>query len=773
MDGALRVEAAQGLELAPDAEGDWRLAWGFPDWLGPIALRVEHAGKEWVGRAGSADAVAHPVSGEDALGAYRGVALTWDSLPLPLAASVRAYRDRPLLVFRCEALEAIAGLATGRLARPSVAWPWARPGERASDGLPGGARAFGHQYTEFGLPSFSGPDLAGFFLLGERPAVVEPLFLLAPDASGERCLLLVPQDAFHDQVIAVPRGAARAAEGLRWGWHGDLDAVPAGFASELAVWAGPGPRRLLETWAAHQRERHGTRRLSRYADDAVGRLSYWTDNGAAYWYRSEPGLDLPTTLERTLTSLREERVPVRAVELDSWFYPHHVLRPLNAPEIDVPPTGCIAWEPRADALPQGVHGLRSRMGDPPLILHGRHFSSESPYFALHEGWLDGDRAHPAGPELWDALLGQAAGWGAIQYEQDWLVESFLGVRGLRERPGRARAWQEGLDAAAGEHGLTLLWCMATPADFFQTVTLRNLAAIRTSGDYRYVIGNASLWCWFLYGNALARALGLFPFKDVFLSSPEGADRDGDPCAEAEAMLAALSAGPVGIGDRLGRTRRDIVLRTCRADGLLVKPDLPIAPLERCYRGHPHLEPIPLVGETRSRHPAGTWSYVASLHAWRGEEPLRFRVDFSELGDSAPAGEVVAYDWRTGAFQRCPADGGLELELAPRDWNLRVLCPVLPGGIALFGDPSKYACAGDRRLRGIRSVAGGVELDVLGAPGEVVELRGWSRGPVAGVRLQPPQAAEALGLERDAASGGFQLRVDAGARGWARIRIEAR
>ena len=32
---------------------------------------------------------------------------------------------------------------------------------------------------------------------------------------------------------------------------------------------------------------------------------------------------------------------------------------------------------------------------------------------------------------------QAAAWGAVTYEQDWLVESFLGVRGLREAPGRA------------------------------------------------------------------------------------------------------------------------------------------------------------------------------------------------------------------------------------------------------------------------------------------------------------------------------------------------
>ena len=180
--------------------------------------------------------------------------------------------------------------------------------------------------------------------------------------------------------------------------------------------------------------------------------------------------------------------------------------------------------------------------------------------------------------LFDHLLGRAATWGAITYEQDWMVESFLGVRGLRAAAGRARAWQEQLDRAAAAHGLTLQWCMSTPADFLQTLTLRRLTSIRTSGDYRYLFDNGLNWVWFLHTNALARALGLNAFKDVFLS-----DRAAEPYAEIEALLAALSTGPVGIGDRIGRADRALVLRTCREDGMLVKPDAPLAALDDCFR----------------------------------------------------------------------------------------------------------------------------------------------------------------------------------------------
>ncbi|UCE85513.1 MAG: hypothetical protein JSU66_14410, partial [Deltaproteobacteria bacterium] len=672
--------------------------------------------------------------GEDDLGAFRGVRIAWSGSPLAIRTSVRAYRERALVVFRSEADGDLADLATGTFAEPSVAWPWLAPAARA-DGPPAGTRGFGHQYTEFGLPTFSDASLASFFLLPIRPPVVEPLWLIAPDGAS---LLLAPLDRFHEQVIAVPERPERASDGVRCGWHGDLEAVPRGFASELALLAGDGPRRVLEAWGTLVRRRHATQRPSRYHDDHLARLSYWTDNGAAYWYRSEPDCDVPTTLERVARGLREQGVPVRAFQLDSWFYRHAVTRPINTDESQVvPPTGLVAWEARADCLPDGIADLRRRLGDPPLILHTRHFASASPYFELHEAWTDGERAHPRTAALCATRVSQSADWGAVTYEQDWLIECFLGVRGLRARPDRARDWQEGLDRAAGAHGLSLQWCMPSPADLFQTVTLRNVASVRTSGDYRYAVPNQALWAWFLYTNALARALRLHPFKDVFFSRRDGRGWDGDPHAEVEALLAALSSGPVGIGDRAGRSDPDVILRTCRADGVLVKPDVPIAALERCFHGHVHLEPTPLVGETHSAHPAGRWHYVVGLHAWRETRPIPYRFALADLGDLRPAGPVIAWDWRRGRCERLEPDGGFEVELAHGDWDYRVLCPLLPGDLTLFGDVTRYATAGDRRLRGIRSVRRGLALDVLGAPGERVELRGWSARPLAAVRLRTP------------------------------------
>ncbi|MGH0029703.1 MAG: hypothetical protein ACQGVC_07925 [Myxococcota bacterium] len=751
-----RLEAGDGLALVWDDTGA-RLTWGHADWLGPLGLA-------WGRAEQGLPEDATPFEGRDDLGDYRGLVLTWSLAGAP-RTTLRAYRDRPLLVFRMEAEQPMQGLSHGRIDDPIAAWPHFDAARRRAGGLPADATGYGHAYTEFALPTFASPDLTDFMLLPMRPAIVEPLFL----RTAERTLLLAPLDAFHDQVIAVPRGADEASRGVRCGWHGDLDQVPAGFASEVAVWGGPGVRALLEDYGRFLRTRHHTRRPSRYADTTVGRLSYWTDNGAAYWYRTEPGQDVTSTLAGVMEGLRKERIPVHAVELDSWFYPQQVTRPFNDPDTLVPPTGLLSWEPREDALPLGVRELRRALGDPPLVLHLRHFSSASPYFDERPAWRDGDRAHPRDPAFYEALFDQAETWGAEQVEHDWLVECYLGVRGLREAPGRARSWQHTINAAARKRGLSLLWCMATPADFLQTVELDRVVSIRSAGDYRYGIPSHSGWCWFLYGNALARALGLWPFKDVFLSSSDGEGLDGDEHAELEALLSSLSGGPVGIGDRVGRSDRRVVMRTCRADGVLVKPDVPLAALERCYAGHAHLQHAPLVGEAYSDHPSARIAYVLAMHASRVEEPLAFRVKLSELGASAPSGPAVAWDWQTGEMQRLEPDYALAFRLAPRQWSYRVVSPLLPSGIALMGDPQLHVTAGDRRLRNLEARPDGARFRVLGEPGECPVLRGFSERPLRALLRVSSEERTRRDVDRDA-RGVFELPVPVGLRGRTEVEL---
>jgi hypothetical protein len=279
--------------------------------------------------------------------------------------------------------------------------------------------------------------------------------------------------------------------------------------------------------------------------------------------------------------------------------------------------------------------------------------------------------------------------------------------------------------------------MATPADFCQTVELSRMSSIRTSGDYRYLIGRETSWAWFLLTNAFARALGLHAFKDVFLSSREGDGWNGDEHAEIESLLAALAAGPVGIGDRAGRSDRALVLRTCRSDGVLLKPDVPVAAISCCLRENPLFSTHPLVGETYSRHAAGLWTYIAAVNVFLGDQPISSYVHLSDLGEAAPAGRVAVYDQRQGSFELLDADGAYALHLQPRELDYRILCPLLPGDIAVFGDVRCYAAASDRRLRVLDAAGDGVSFELLGAMGEDVRIDGWSAGGIAVAESSAP------------------------------------
>jgi hypothetical protein len=739
------MQLRSGDDLVVDVAGDGtiRIGWGsVPDWLGPATA----TGAVELGAPGT------PVEVDDDLGPGTAVVVADGDVRL----TVRACTDRPMVVFRTEASVDLEGLASGAFDQPSLGWPVFTPADRSDAGAADGVRALAFQHCEFALPSPAGPSLDGFFLLPHRPPTGWPLLLTAPDG---RTLLVAPLDQFHDQTIGLNGGTVRA------GWHGDLDAVPAGFATELAVLGADGPRAALDAWGALLLRRAGTVRPGRWADALASRISYWTDNGAAYWYRTEPGHDPAGSVAAAVDDLRAQDVPVGAVQLDSWFYPHVDLRPFDTDEWVVPPSALVAWEERPDVLPDGIADLRRRLGDPPLVAHIRHLSATAPVAAELPVHVDGPYAAPATPEIYERWLDQCVAWGVQTFEHDWLVEVFFGVRGLRERPGRAREWQEGIDRAARERGITLQWCMGTPADMAQTTTLTQVTSVRTCGDHGYIATAGQLWAWFCTTNALARSLGLMPFKDVFRTDPEVAGTNGEP----EALLSALSTGPVGLGDRVGRTDVELARRTCRADGVLIKPHVPVAAIDESMLAGPAFRPVVLVAECHSDHPAGRWTYAVALHANPAEDPVEGEIAFAALGESAPTGDVVAWDWRAGTATRLGADGRWPVTLGREDWAYLVLAPLLAGGwLAVVGDVTKLVPAGDARIA-VAETPTGARVPVTGAGERVTVTGGAAAAPTASV---PGDDGPAPTVDHDPATGVWTVAVDVPARGWTTVDLHA-
>ena len=185
---------------------------------------------------------------------------------------------------------------------------------------------------------------------------------------------------------------------------------------------------------------------------------------------------------------------------------------------------------------------------------------------------------PQGGELYERLLDQAVAWGVEVFEHDWLIECFLGVRELRA-PGRAAAWQEGIDAAPRRART----CTRSGA-WRRRPTSRRRAACATSRRSARAATTVTwsaprcLWAWFLHTNVMARALGLWPYKDVFHSA-RGLRRRARSRRCSRRCRRARSASAIAIG----AADVELIRRTCRADGVLVRPDVPVAAIDRARR----------------------------------------------------------------------------------------------------------------------------------------------------------------------------------------------
>jgi len=284
---------------------------------------------------------------------------------------------------------------------------------------------------------------------------------------------------------------------------------------------------------------------------------------------------------------------------------------------------------------------------------------------------------------------------------------------LRNDLDHAESWFDAMVRAANARGLTVQLCMASPEFFLQQVKHPNVTQVRTSGDYQAIIPKWYYWPSFHTTSVFAYAVGMWPFKDNFQSAPfqRGANNEYWPLEEA--LISTLSAGVVGPSDKIGRADVRLLNRTCRSDGLLLKPDRPAFPIDLMY-----LDTLkPWIVETLTETGLGPTRFVAAfnLHPAR---TFDFAVSLKEMGFDD--GNYIIYNWRTGrvlsrrdriAFGPMPLNTGYYY----------VLAPVLPNGMALIGETEKFVTVARKRISAASADVAGLKLTVDGVPGERVEL----------------------------------------------------
>jgi hypothetical protein len=647
-----------------EATGNYLISAGDPQW-------------SFSGTLTSAAGSVRQSGGQDRIGAYQQLTFTWQNGETPLEGTIRLYQHQPLILFEYKYLKAASPA--------SVAFP-------SFTSMPEGLHHFSYENVPFAAPQFQLGQYGTPWLLFDgraNAAVISPAshFIIA---------------AMHgdgDHLIAS-------------GLNEQLPGAPAGFAQQTLMAISPGIRHTFDTWGSALIALGGKTRPGNESDIILKYYGYWTDNGAAYYYRFDPELGYAGTLEAVIKHYREEKIPVRYLQLDSWWYDKAY--PGMSPD-DHTGTwkafgGTMQYRADASLFPQGLDAFEKAVGIP-FVVHGRWISEQSPYRKNYE--ISG--IAPVGMKWWNEIAEYLEANGVVTYEQDWQSRITEQSPAFSNTIGTGDDFYDHMAGSCQVHRLTMQYCMALPSEFLEASRYGNLTSIRTSGD-RF---NRTHWWNFFYTSQLGYSIGSWPWTDMFFSY------------ETDNMLIdTLSAGPVGTGDALGAEDKTNIMKAVRSDGVIVKPDVPLIPLDRMYVDDaafaaPGAVKPGVDGEMPQRDEtpfiASTWTddgtiRTAYVFAFSRSGAAYQTVSFTpkEAGAGSPA---CVYDYFSHLVSRVAGEQEFKASIGPGDSGYYIVAPTGPSGIALFGDRGKFASMGKERIASIEEGPRSVTAQVLFGAGD--------------------------------------------------------
>ena len=203
-------------------------------------------------------------------------------------------------------------------------------------------------------------------------------------------------------------------------------------------------------------------------------------------------------------------------------------------------------------------------------------------------------------------------------------------------------------------------------------------------------------------------------------------------------------GSMELGHRIGEANWDLLKKVYReGDGLVLKPDRPIVPLDRCYFDGS------AVGYTESNISGKRWYYVLSL------PPAGYLAQFS-ASDTGATGAWAVFDWDRKSVSVREASFSHSNLLRETKHQYFVLAPVLENGMALFGDTGKFITMAEQRIAAVESSSKSLRVGVIASREESPILVGYSPQHPSGMEMGDRRLDEAVSREllKAARSGWF-------------------
>lgn len=399
-----------------------------------------------------------------------------------------------------------------------------------------------------------------------------PLILFDLDQQGgEDVLVLSPFSHFMATSFTQKNNI------LEYGVVGSMSYVPHDYSQSMIVfYSQAGITNGVRAWGQTMQLSVNRTSENRQNDVTLNYLGYYTDNGGYYYYNTEEGKNYETTM---IDSINNVQLPFKYLQLDSWWYFKGI------------GDGVTQWSARSDVFPDGLQSLNAQLKNLPFAAHNRYWAFDNVYKDKYAFDLDvgNGKALPIGNDsFWIDLLTDARSWGLVLYEQDWMNIQTERFRPTRKDIYLGGQWLNAMGSAADKLDINIQYCMSLPKHILQALKNPRVTQARASDDYATHLKDPTRSTWNIGPTSLfLDALGIAPFKDVFWSTSE---QPGSPYGstakevlpDREVLIATLSTGPVGPGDGLGFANYTRIMRCCRQDGLILKPDYPLTTLNLLF-----------------------------------------------------------------------------------------------------------------------------------------------------------------------------------------------
>jgi hypothetical protein len=615
-------------------------------------------------------------NGKDQLGSYQEISFHWHDQG-QRTGWIRLYNGRPIALFNIKFDDAVKGSPA----------PFPVLTELPENLMEFRYGEKGHLLPEmFHLTQTPDEQTGGPFTLFDAKA---------------NTLILSPANDF---MVAMLSGDQK--QGLRSGLNRTLESVPAGYTYQTLLTVDQGINATWNKWGQSLTDLYNKKRPGNDADIGLKYLGYWTDNGAGYYYNYDLDKGYAGTLLALKDYLATKGIPIRYMQLDSWWYPKtfnsfqaSASNKSRSKDPRLPAGtwnrygGMLEYTASTDLFPDGLGAFQRKLGLP-LITHSRWIDPESPYQKDYK--ISG--VAPVDPKWWDKIISDIGSWGVITYEQDWSNYIYWKSPELSNTTWAGEAFLDGMAKACASNGLTMQYCMVLPRYVMQAgAKYENFTSLRVSDD-RFDRGR---WHQFVYGSVMAQAVGVWPWTDVFRSKET-----------PNILLATLSAGMVGLSDLMGEEDITNIFHSVRKDGLIVKPDVPLTPTDGSFIEEGSGGNGPTVCATHTTLNGENAFYIFAFQKKEFDAP--WSLDPASLGMKGP---LFAYNYFTATGHPINAEKTFSDHLGKQGWTYWIITPINQSGMSLIGDTGLFVTRGRNRISAISNQPKQMTTTVLLVPGE--------------------------------------------------------